>query len=353
MTAGTVRQRRLGRLGALGAVAATTALAALVLAGVGGAGSEATNVRVALVLPDFAQNAAILDVKNGAEAQAKKIGGVEVITTGSISADNLVKAFEDAIAADVDVILYDTIDGKAISPAIEKANKAGIPVVCYISCGVRGQHAAKIEFDWPSIGRAEGQWLGKMLKASAAKNGGTPVFVQVDTSKADPAVAAIYKGRNAAIKAAGVSPKSVVTPPTNWDRAKGLNYATDVLTANPRIDVMTCNADSIALSCWQAMKAAGRTDIPFSGANGDCANLASILRGEQDFSIILFLKSGGADAMKTAVAVARGQKYQKAGVVPTQGIDKATAERILSGKAKVPAGLDTLERLKKAKAGCK
>jgi ABC-type sugar transport system substrate-binding protein len=116
---------------------------------------------------------------------------------------------------------------------------------------------------------------------------------------------------------------------------------------------MTCNADSIALSCWQAMKAAGRTDIPFSGANGDCANLASILKGEQDFSVILFLKSGGAVAMRTAVQVARKQKYKKAGVVPIQGIDRSLAQRILSGKAKVPAGLDTLDRLKKARAGCK
>jgi ribose transport system permease protein len=353
MTAGTVRPRRLTRAGAVSAVAALAALASLALAGVGGASSQATNVRVALVLPDFAQNSAILDVKNGAEAQAKKLGGVEVITTGNISADGLVKAFEDAIAADVDVILYDTIDGKAISPAIEKANKAGIPVVCYISCGVRGNHAAKIEFDWVGIGKAEGRWLGKMLKAAQQRNGGTPVYVQVDTSKADPAVAGIYKGRDAAIRAAGVKPKSVITPPTNWDRAKGLNYATDVLTANPRIDAMTCNADSIALSCWQAMKAAGRTDIPFSGANGDCVNLASILKGEQDFSVILFLKSGGAVAMNTAVAVARKQAYDKAGIVPIQGIDKTLAERILAGKAKVPAGLDTLERLKKAKAGCK
>src|SRR5262249_41944408 len=159
---------------------------------------------------------------------------VDVTTTGNISADGEVKAFEDAIAAKVDVIVYDSIDGKAIAPAIEKANAAGIPVVCYISCGVRGKHAAKIEFDWVGIGKVEGTWLAKELKAGQKKNGGTPVYVQVDTSKADPAVAGIYKGRNQAIAAAGIKPKSVVTPPTNWDRAKGLTYATDVLTANPR-----------------------------------------------------------------------------------------------------------------------
>ena len=347
-----VRKRRthLRRAGYL--AAATAVAASLVLVGAVGAGGPA-KVRIALVLPDFAQNAAILDVKKGAEAAAKTLGNVEVITTGNISADGQVRAIETAIAADVDVILYDTIDGKALSPAIEKANRAGIPVVCYISCALRGKHASKIEFDWVGIGRAEGKWLGRQLKAGQQKRGGTPVYAVVDTSKADPAVAGIYRGRDAAIRAAGVRPKVVSTPPTNWDRAKGLTYATDLLTANPRIDAMTCNADSIALSCWQAMKAAGRTDIPYSGANGDCVNLASILKGEQGFSVILFLKSGGAVAMQTAVKVARKQRYNKAGVVPIQGVDRPLAQRILSGKAKVPAGLDTLERLKKARAGCK
>lgn len=346
------RQPHRGRVGYWVAAAVVAAAAMLIQVGTVGAQSGA-KIRIALVLPDFAQNPAILDVKKGAEAAAKKLGNVEVITTGNISAEGQVKAIETAIAADVDVILYDTIDGKAISPAIEKANKAGIPVVCYISCAIRGKHVSKIEFDWVGIGTVEGTWLGKQLKAGQQKRGGTPVYASVDTSQADPAVAGIYKGRDAAIRAAGVKPKVVITPPTNWDRAKGLTYATDLLTANPRIDAMTCNGDNIALSCWQAMKAAGRTDIPISGVNGDCANLASILRGEQGFSVILFLKSGGAVAMDTAVRVARKQPYKKALVVPIQGVDRALAQAILSGKAKVPAGLDTLERLKKARAGCK
>lgn len=346
------RQSRLGRVSHWVAAAVAAAAAMLILVGTVGAQSGA-KIRIALVLPDYAQNAAILDVKKGAEAAAKSLGNVEVLTTGSISADGQVKAIENAIAAKVDLIMYDTIDGKALSPAIIKANKAGIPVVCYISCAVRGKHAAKIEFDWVGIGKVEGKWLGKELKAGQQKSGGTPVYAVVDTSKADPSVAGIYRGRNAAIAAAGVKPKVVITPPTNWDRAKGLTYATDLLTANPRIDAMTCNADSIALSCYQAMKAAGRTDIPYSGANGDCVNLAAVLKGQQGYSVILFLKSGGAVAMKTAVKVARGQPYNAAGIVPIQGIDKALAQSILSGKTKPPAGLDTLERLKAARAGCK
>jgi ribose transport system substrate-binding protein len=333
------------------AAAAGAALTLLVVAAAGAGGPA--NVRVALVLPDFTQNAAILDMKKGAEGQAKKLGGVTVITTGSISAEGQVRAVENAIAADVDVIVYDTTDANALSPAILKANRAGIPTVCYASCAARGAHASKIIFDWKAIGRAEGVWLAKQLKAGAAKNGGTPVLGVVDTSKADGAVAQIYQGREGAIRAAGVKFTRKITPPTLWDRAKGLTYATDLLTANPRLDALTCNADSVALACWQAMKAAGRTDIPLSGANGDCVNLASVLKGEQDFSLILFLKSGAALAMDTGVKVARKQKYAKVGLVPIQGIDRATAQGILSGKRKVAAGLDTLQRLKAARAGCK
>ena len=331
-------------------------IAALITASTVTGATQATGakkLRIALVLPDYSQNPAILDVKKGAEAAAKTLGDVEVLTTGNISAEGQVKAFEDAIALKVDVIMYDTIDGKALSPAVIKANKAGIPVVCYVSCAARGEHAAKIEFDWFGIGKVEGAWLAKQLKAGQAKDGGTPVFAQVDTSKADPAVALIYKGRSAAIAAAGVKPKFAITPPTNWDRAKGLTYATDLLTANPRIDAMTCNADSIALSCYQAMKAAGRTSIPYSGANGDCVNLAAVLKGQQGYSVILFLKSGGAVAMDTAVRVGRKQPYKASGIVPIQGIDQALAKAILSGEAHVPAGLDTLIRLKAAQAGCK
>jgi ribose transport system substrate-binding protein len=334
--------------------AATVALSLAVVTAAGASGKTSSKtIRIALVLPDYAQNPAILDVKKGAEAEAKKIGGIQVLTTGNISAEGQVKAIEDAIASKVDVILYDTIDGKATAPAIAKANAAGIPVVCYVSCAVSGQHKAKIVFNWFGIGKVEGQWLGKQLKAGQKKSGGTPVFGVVDTSKADPSVALIYKGRNAAIAAAGVKPKVVATPPTNWDRAKGLTYATDLLTANPRVDAMTCNADTIALSCYQAMKAAGRTDIPYSGANGDCVNLQAVLNGQQGYSVILFLKSGAVLAVDTAAAVALHKPYKASGTVPIQGIDHATAESILSGKTKVAAGLDTLQRLKAAKAGCK
>jgi ABC-type sugar transport system substrate-binding protein len=310
------------------------------------------DLRIALILPDFTKNSAILGVKQGAEDAAKKLG-VTLITTGAGSADGQVKAVEDAIAAKVDAIVYDSISGDAFTNAVKEANKAGIPVVCYVSCAPGGKHASKIDFDFKAIGVPQGRWAGKALLAAQKKDGGTPVLAVVDTDKTDLAVAEIYKGFYQGIKESGVKYKQVISPPTAWDPAKGLRYASDLLASNPRIDVLYCNADTIALACYQAMKAAGRTDIPFNGANGDCANLKLLLEGRQAYDVILFLKAGATPALQTAVKAAQGKPVPASGKVPIQGLSTADAKAILAGTKKAPAGLNTRDLLKAAQAGCK
>jgi simple sugar transport system substrate-binding protein len=309
------------------------------------------NLRIALILPDFTKNSAILGVKQGADDAAKKLG-VTLITTGSGSADGQVKAVENAIAAKVDAILYDSISGDAFTNAVKEANKAGIPVVCYVSCAPGGKQASKIDFDFKAIGVPLGKWAGRTLLAAKKKNGGTPVLAIVDTDKTDLAVAQIYKGFYEGVKSAGVKYKQVMSPPTSWDPAKGLSYAGALLASNPRIDVLYCNADTIALSCNQALKAAGRTGIPFAGANGDCSNLRLLLDGTQAYDEILFLKAGAGPALETAVKAAQGKPVPATGKVPTQGLTTAQAKAILAGTKKAPGGLPTQEMLKAAQAGC-
>ena len=135
------------------------ALAVLLVGAASGQSRAAKdNLRIALILPDFTKNSAILGVKQGAEDEAKKLGNVTLITTGSGSADGQVKAVENAIAAKVDAILYDSISGNAFTNAVKEANKAGIPVVCYVSCAPGGKQASKIDFDFKAIGVPLGKW---------------------------------------------------------------------------------------------------------------------------------------------------------------------------------------------------
>ena len=64
------------------------------------------------MIPDFTQNELILALKTGAEDAAVD-AGVELLVTGSGSAQDLVAAIENYASAGVDVIVYDTIDAQA------------------------------------------------------------------------------------------------------------------------------------------------------------------------------------------------------------------------------------------------
>src|SRR5438105_9404240 len=117
--------------------------------------APAKTYRIALILPDFTANELILDQKNGAVAAAKKLG-VTLMITGSGSAETQVKAVQDAIGAKVDAIVYNTIDAKAMAPAIKQANGADIPVVRSNSC-TTGQHAVKVTLNYRTVGRPAGR----------------------------------------------------------------------------------------------------------------------------------------------------------------------------------------------------
>ena len=92
-------------------------LGAALLAGAIAPSVSAQNLRIGLVLPELS-NEAILDIDIGARARAEELGGIEIMTTGTYSGEEQAKAMENYIAAGVDVLAYDSIDGAATGPAV-------------------------------------------------------------------------------------------------------------------------------------------------------------------------------------------------------------------------------------------
>ena len=112
-----------------------------------GQAASAQDIRIGFVLPELS-NEAILDLDIGARARAEQLGNVEILTTGSYSGEDQAAAVENYIAAGVDILAYDTIDAAAVGPAIVKANKAGIIVICVFSCGSTGEQVTFMSADW-------------------------------------------------------------------------------------------------------------------------------------------------------------------------------------------------------------
>lgn len=310
--------------------------------------AKAKSIRIGLVLPALS-NEAINDVKLGAEARAKQLGNVQILTTGSYKGADQAKGIENYIAAKVDVIGYDSIDAAAVGPAIVKANKAGIPVIGLISKATKGQHTTFIAADFREDGEIIGRWMDKVLggKGNAALAEGNP---------ADAAGQQLKSGFKTGLKVGGSQIKLVAVAPTLWDRAKALTVATDILTAHADLQGFYGMNDDVALGVLQAIESAGREGkIKLAGHNGTCEALGSLLEGKLDFTVMLFNKPLGAQFVDTALAVLKGKKFPAFTKAPVFGIDTATAKGVLAGTKKAPGALqaDVKSRLTKAKGGCK
>lgn len=307
-------------------------------------GASGHGLRIALVIPAYTSNELILDLKNGAQQAANQLGA-SLMVSGSNAASDQFNAMEDAVAAHVNAIVYDAIDADAITPAIKKANAAHIPVICDNSCGSGGVNTTSILFDYKYFGSLIGQYLATTLHNGA----GTIGFL--DTERSDMTVQQIYAGIFAGLKAGGSHAKIVISPPTDFDPAKGLPIATNLLEANPNLTALHCGHDLLLPDCFEAMKATHYKAIPVSGAGGTCAGLQAVLEGKAKFTAFESLYHAGQLGVQDAVAAAHGQTPAPVNLNGyIVGVNQADAKAILAGTKHVPSSLGLLQKLQQAAA---
>ena len=256
---------------------------------------------------------------------------------------------ENYIAAGVDILAYDSIDGAATGPAVVQANEAGIPVISIFSRGSKGEDVTYLSADWKDNGRNVGIWLAKALGPNA-------VVAHVEGNPADEAGALLTVGFLEAIKENGIA-GTVAQAPSDWDREKSMSIATDMLTANPNLQGIYGANDDVAMGVLQAVKAAGlQRDVMVVGHNGTCEALASVLKGELGFTLMLFSRPIGADMVDVAIKIAHGETVPDFVKMHTLGMDTAWANGLLDGTREDPAAniaAETKERLTRAQSGCK
>ena len=325
-----------------------TTLGAALLAGVFGTSASAQNLRIGLVLPELS-NEAILDIDIGARARAEELGNIEIMTTGTYSGEEQAKAMENYIAAGVDILAYDSIDGAATGPAVVQANEAGIPVIAVFSRGAKGENMTFLSADWKDNGVAVGSWLAKKLGPGA-------IVAHVEGNPADEAGALLTVGFLEAIKAGGID-GTVAQAPSNWDRERGMSVATDMLTARPDLQGIYGANDDVAMGVLQAVKVSGRMDdVLVVGHNGTCEALGSVLKGELGFTLMLFARAIGSDMVDAAVKISKGESVPSFIKMKTLGMDTEWARGILDGTAESPPdniAAETKARLERAQGGCK
>ena len=219
-----------------------------------------------------------IGMNNSVLAEAKAYTNITIIST---DADGDAAKFQ----SDIEDLIAQGIDGIVISGAwLEEAPAAldalaaeGIPTVLVDRQFGKGSSEAYTSYIGPdnfTIGVQDGQYISDRL-------GGEGIVVQLRGGPADNSIG--LNRSNGCLSILETYPGiTVVTAPDygGWSADGGIALMEDMLAANPKIDAVFCENDSMCLGAQTAISDAGRSDEMFLvGVDGETAALEGIING--------------------------------------------------------------------------
>jgi ribose transport system substrate-binding protein len=277
-------------------------------------------VRVAVVMASL-DNDFYVAQKEGIEAEAAKQPGAKVTVSAGrerSSTDEVIGLIDDALTKGADAIAVNGSDTKPLLPALERVIAAKIPLVLFDAPAdeLKGRYTAYVGTDNRAGGEAGGRWLADAMP----KGGKLGVLLCV---AGHPVTTARLEGFKSGLGAAPF--KVVATADAECDRAKGRKAMEDMISAHPDLDAVFSTSDSQSLGAVAALTAAHK-DPQFVSFDAQPEAAKAIQGGKVlDASVAWSAHTIGSDAIKAAVAAARGEHPEPETMVPVTVVDADNA----------------------------
>jgi fructose transport system substrate-binding protein len=253
---------------------------AIVAAASATTGSKTATIKVGLITKDVT-NPFFVKMKQGATAQARKLGAQLKYAAGKSSSDNAgqIAAIENMTTQGVKGILITVADGKAENPAIAKARKAGVLVIALDSPTVP-KTATDALFATNNFNA--GILIGKYARAATK---GKKVTIAMLDEHAGSSVGALR--HNGFLKGFGIknsNPQIVCVGNGNGQTAPSQTAMENCLQKNPKINVVYTINEPSAAGAWTALKNAGKSKraTTIVSVDGGCAGVRNVRAGVID-----------------------------------------------------------------------
>jgi D-xylose transport system substrate-binding protein len=322
--------RRIG-IALVSSVSALSLTACGVIDGIGGADSSASpekgdDITVGLLLPD--KDTARFE-KFDYPLIKKEVGtltngkGKVAYANAEASPEKQSEQFQQMIDDQVDVILVDALDAKAIAPDVEKAKEAGIPVIAYDRLA-EGPVDAYVSHDNELVGEVQGRSLVEALGSKAP----TSKVVMMNGDPADPNTARFKSGALQELEGEVNIVKKYDTEKWSPEVAKAhMKKAIAAVGVDDIAAVYSAN-DGMAGAVIDALKEAGVSKIP--PVTGQDANLDAVQRivaGEQFMTVYKSFLLEATKAAKMAVYKVQGRSIEF-DALTQDSVDSATEDNI-------------------------
>lgn len=224
---------------------------------------------------------------------------------------------QNFISQNVDAILINPVDSKAVVSSIKAANSANIPVILIDRGSEGGDVLTTVASDNVEAGKMAAEFVVKELgeKAKAFELSGVPgASATVDRGK----------GFN---KIAKTKLDVLSSQSANFDRAKALNTAQNMIQGHKDVQVIFAQNDEMALGAAQAVKSAGLKDILIVGIDGQPDAHDAIKNGDITATIAQQPAKMGEIAIQAAIDHYQGKKVKKTTVSPIYLVNKETVDQ--------------------------
>jgi inositol transport system substrate-binding protein len=227
---------------------------------------------------------------------------------------------DNFIARKVGVIIVAPVDYQGIVPAVEKANRAGIPVIALGIASAGGQ-TTFVGSKNVDAGRIQGEFMAKSLPKNAKilYLQGQPGLYH-SKERMDGFMRALASRTDVTVLA---------TLPGNYDRAEGMKVTEDWIQRFAQFDALIAANDQMALGALQALKAAGRKGVAISGIDGVRDALAAIQAGEMAQSVFQDAHGQAMGAYQAVKLAMEGQPLPAEILIPFASIDRDNVDTYL------------------------
>jgi len=205
---------------------------------------------------------------------------------------------EDRVAQGDDAIVIAVQETKGLIPAIEAANKAGIPVIAIDKAAEGGKFESIIMTDNVAAAYDGGKWVAEQI-------GGKGKVLVIEGV---PGGQTATDRKTGAHKALSEYPDiQIISLTGEWQTAKAQAVTEDVLTANPDLACVFASNDLMAIGAVTALTAANM-QVPVCGFDAIPAALEMVRDGRLGATIAQFPGKMGFLGVEYAVRVIEGQK---------------------------------------------
>ncbi|MDO4594634.1 MAG: substrate-binding domain-containing protein [Tissierellia bacterium] len=243
-------------------------------------------------------NPFFVSVRDGIEEVAKDKNVKVVISDAQNDSAEQSNQIDDLIQQKVDLLLINPVDSQAISPAVESANTANIPVICVDRGSDSGEIVSLVASDNVEGGKMAGEYILEKLgeNAKVAQLEGIPG-------------ASSTRERGEGFEKATEGKIDLVSQTANFDRSEGMNVMENMIQANPDIKAVFSQNDEMALGASEALSS--KDDILIVGFDGTEDALKAVEDGTMSATVAQKPHEMGKIAMQTAVKYLNGEKVEE------------------------------------------